>query len=288
MLINSSIWGDNMTNDEIISLREKRDFKVSKSNQLVQKARYELSHAEQKTANYICSMIKPRTDFEKVNKTPFILEYEFNIREYCKVCGIDYSGGQNYKDIKATIKKLADRSIWLDDGENEILMRWLSYVKINKKSEKVNIEIDRTIAPYLFDLQEKFVSYGLHSILAMKSQYSIRIYELLKSYAYQHSKTFEIDELKRLLMVENNKSYKNFFDFKKRVLEIAQKEINEYTDIKISCKPIKKGNKVVKLEFQMVYKTGVENVKSQVAISEVLGEIAVTEDTDIEGQITML
>ena len=262
---------------ERIEILEKREFLVVKGNELIQKNRFELSLPEQKTVGFISSMIKPITPEAKAKQSPYCpdspwqLEYEFNIRDYCKVCGIDYAGGKNYKDIKATIKKLSDRSMWLDDGKSEKLMRWLSYVEINKKSEKVNIEIDRTIAPFLFELKEKFTQYQLHNILAMKSAFSVRIYELMKSYAYQKSKTFELSELKRLLRVESVKSYKNFADFKKRVLDKAQEEINELTDINIEFEPVTKGRKTVSVIFRIETKNERETILCGRKVNNVLG-----------------
>lgn len=256
-----------MNSDEKIEILKKREYLVVKGNELIQQNRFELSLQEQKTVAYICSMIKP------INDNSFQLEYEFNIREYCKVCGIDYAGGKNYKDVKATLKHLADRSMWLDDGESETLMRWLSYVRVNKKSEKVLIEIDRTIAPFLFDLKNKFTQYQLYNILAMKSAFSVRIYELMKSYAYQKSKTFDLDELKRLLGVENVKSYERFPDFRRKVLEIAEREINELTDINISFKPIPKGRKVVKVKFSIEQKSIIERAIAGETANDRLGEL---------------
>lgn len=262
---------------ERIEILEKREFLVVKANELIQKNRFELSLPEQKTVAFISSMIKPITPEAKAKQSPYCpdspwqLEYEFNIRDYCKVCGIDYAGGKNYKDIKATIKKLSDRSMWLDDGKSEKLMRWLSYVEINKKREKVNIEIDRTIAPFLFELKEKFTQYQLYNILAMKSAFSVRIYELMKSYAYQKSKTFEIDELKRLLRVEDVKTYKNFADFKRRVLDKAQEEINELTDLNIAFEPVTKGRKIVSVIFRIETKGENETVRCGRKVNNVLG-----------------
>ena len=85
----------------------------------------------------------------------------------------------------------------------------------------------------------------------MKSQYSIRLYELLKSYKIQVTKTFTIEEFKKLLMIEDIKSYNRFPSLKQKVLEPAMKEINEYTDIDVSYREILKGRKVIKLEFHI-------------------------------------
>lgn len=257
-------------NNTKIEVLTKRQYLVVKCNDLIQKNRFELSLQEQKTVAYICSMIQPIDPKDSIKGVPYQLEYEFNIREYCKICGIDYAGGKNYKNIKATLKKLSDRSMWLDDGETEILMRWLSYVEINKKSEKVLIEVDRTIAPYLFNLKEKFTQYQLYNVLAMKSAFSVRIYELLKSYAYQKSKIFNIDELKCLLMVDNVKSYTRYPDFRRYVLEIAQNEINRLTDLNISFEPITKGRKVIKIKFTIQRKDVMERLAAEQAANNEL------------------
>lgn len=262
-----------MNSDEKLEILTRREYLVVKGNELIQQNRFELSLTEQKTVAFICSMIKPIDIKDSIKGVPFQLEYEFNIRDYCKVCGIDYAGGKNYKDIKATLKHLADRSMWLDDGESETLMRWLSYVKVNKKSEKVLIEIDRTIAPFLFDLKEKFTQYQLYNILAMKSAFSVRIYELMKSYAYQKSKTFDLDELKRLLGVESVKSYDRFPSFRQKVLEVAQREINELTDINIYFEPITKGRKVVKVKFRIEQKDPMERWLAGATANDRLGEL---------------
>jgi plasmid replication initiation protein len=85
---------------------------------------------------------------------------------------------------------------------------------------------------YLLDLikQGEYTQYDLFNILGLKSKYSIRLYELLKSYAYKGSKTYEIDELRTILAAEN---YKNFYNFRERVLKKSVKEINKYTDLDI-------------------------------------------------------
>lgn len=252
-----------MNKDEKDEIIKKREYLVVKGNELIQKNRFELKLAEQKTIAYICSMIEPVKINGNVNEISYQLDYEFNIRDYCKICGLNYNNGKNYADIKATLKHLSDRSMWVvfDATPNEeVLCRWLSKVRFNKKSGIVNIRIDEDLVPYLFDLKQKFTQYQLQNILAMKSVFSIRVYELLKSFAYQRTKTFVLEELKQLLMVDTVKSYKDFSLFRKKVLEIAKNEINELTDLIINYEPIKRGNKVVKINFTIEQKTPMQRL----------------------------
>ena len=116
----------------------------------------------------------------------------------------------------------------------------------------------------------------------MKSQYSIRLYELLKSYhdmkigqidrrkaaekdiaPHETNWTVELDELKKRLMTENVKSYSNFNLFKTKVLVIAQKEINELTDINLSFEPITQGRKVVQIRFKVCRKATKERLAAE-------------------------
>lgn len=263
-----------MNSDEKIDILTKREYLVVKGNELVQNNRFELSLTEQKTVAFICSMIKPIEAIDRAKGVPFQLEYEFNIRDYCKVCGIDYDAGKNYADVKATLKHLRDRSMWLtlEDG-SETLVGWLAKVTTNKKSGIAHIKLDEDLVPYLFDLGQRFTQYQLYNILAMKSAFSVRIYELMKSYAFQKSKTFEVDELKRLLMVEDVKSYDRFPDFRRKVLEKAQKEINELTDLNIYYEPITKGRKVVKVKFRIEQKNPMERMLAGATANDRLGEL---------------
>ena len=250
--------------DREIALLTKREYLVVKSNQLVQKNRYELSLQEQKVVAFICSMIKPVEPSPATYGKPFQLEYEFDIREYCRVCGLDYDNGKNYIDIKATLKGLRDKSMWLTmpDG-SESLCGWLSKANVNKRSGKALIKLDEDLVPYLVDLKQRFMQYKLIQVLGMKSAFSIRVYELLKSYANMKQAEFEIDELKRLLMVQDVKSYANFKDFRIKVLETSLREINEYTDLDVSFQTVKKGRKVIRVVFDIAEKKEPERSYAQ-------------------------
>lgn len=228
--------------DKKIEIAQQRSYSVVKSNEIIQKARYDLNILELKTLAYIFSKIKP-TDKE-------LQDYSFSIKEYCQVCGIDYKNGSNYINIKKSIKSLRDKSFWLlDEKGNEVLVGWLSKARINKGSGKITVRLDDDIQKYVIGLFENFTQYELLSTLPMKSSYSFRIYELLKSYAYTKSHTFDIDDLKSKVGATN---YTNFKDFRRYVLETATKEINLYTDIEINWEPIKDGKKVSKVKFDII------------------------------------
>jgi plasmid replication initiation protein len=225
-----------------------RDYKVVKHNNLIQRSRYELSTQEQKIILYLITKIKPEdTEFEL---------YEFSIKDFCETCGIDDTSGKNYSDLKKTIETLADKSIWITLANGyETIIRWIERPYINCKSGIIKIKLDELMRPYLLQLQKHFTAYELYYTLAMRGKYSIRIYELLKSYENLHERTFELEELKKMLSAEKYDMYK---DFRVKVLDTAISEINDFTDINVTYTIEKAGRKVDKINFKIKTKKDIK------------------------------
>ncbi len=249
-----------MTPEQAIPVQEERSLLVVKSNELIQKSRFNLSTSEQKIILYLISKIKPSdTEFH---------EYEFSVSDFCRICGISAQSGSVHSAVKQSVKTLADKSFWIkqDDG-SELLLRWLQHAKI--ESGRIHIQIDQNMKPYLLQLKERFTRYELIYTLAFKSQFSIRLYEILKSYQWRHEVTLVLDELKVSMFAEN---YKNFKDFRNRVLDVAVREINQYSDITVNYTPITKGRKTVALRFEIIDNDVAERVEAYAACEAALGE----------------
>ena len=234
---------------------EIRNRTVVKSNDLIQKSRFSLSLLQQKIVLYLISHITPR-DKE------FTL-YEFSIIEFCRVCGIDSDNGKNYAMLKAAIKGIADKSMWieLEDGE-ETLVRWIEKPYINKRSGLIKIRLDEDLKPYLLQLKANFTQYELLWTLHFKSKYTIRLYELIKSIHYKdlepYSTVYTLNSLRRLLDAERYTDYKHF---RERVLDVAVKEINQYSDKIVEYKPIKEGKAVTQIEITVTSKDTLKTLK---------------------------
>jgi len=244
-------------------MREIRSYKIVKANDLIQKSRFNLQMQEQKIILYLISKIKPE-DME-------LKEHLFEIQDFCKLCGLDSYNGANYIYIKKTLKDLRDKSIWitLDDG-SEAVLAWLDTVIVNKDSGTVKLKISEMMKPYLLFLKERYTQYELLYTLAMKSQYSIRLYELLKSYEYQRKRIFDIEELKLRLSAEH---YKRFPDFKRKVLDRALEEINTLSDLDVTYTIIKESRRFAKIEFtMMVIKDINKRLKTWSNIEKIIGE----------------
>ena len=249
------------TNENAKKTKETRSYQVVKANELIQKSRFTLKVQEQKIILYLISKIKPE-DME-------LKEHTFKIQDFCTICGLDAYSGANYAYIKQTLKDLRDKSIWvmLADGY-ETTLSWFDYIKIKKDSGSVIIKISDNMKPYLIQLKQQYTQYELLYILAMKSQYSLRLYEILKSYEYQHRKIFEIDDLKKKLSADH---YNLFADFQRNVIDIAIREINDLSDINVAYKIIKESRRFAKIEFFIQLEKDItERVKTWARIEEVL------------------
>lgn len=256
-----------------IQIATERDYKVVKANEIIQKAKFDLSLLEQKTFCYAVSKIKP--------DDPEGTEYTFTINEYCDVCGINRNDGRTIENVKESLKRLRDKSFYLVEHDGSfVLIGWLSKVRVLPKSGKIKIKFDEDMQKYLMGLYNNYTQYSLLCVLPMRSAYSIRLYELLKSYAGQGAKhkEFDIDDLKTKMAAP----YVNFKDFRVYALEKATREINQYTDLEISWEPINKGRKVIKVRFDMRVRESWDRYFSEMRATDMLdGQLELKPDGSI-------
>lgn len=187
---------------------EERYYNVVKHNDLIQRTKYDLSMQEQKILLYVISKIKPEDDDFKL--------YEFRIKEFCEICGIHEESGKNYSELRKAVLGIQNKGFYMKQSDGSYLsMNWIEKSIISPKSGKIKIRFDKDMKPYLLKLKKKFTYYSVYYILAMKSKYSIRLYELLKSYDNLDYCEFGIEHLKTLLAAEK---YAEFANFRVRVL----------------------------------------------------------------------
>ena len=228
-------------------IHDKREELVVQSNDLIRNARtlrYDLTVTEQKLIIYLISKLCAEdTDFKKV---------KFTISEYCDVCGIQKSG-REYERIKSSIKQLRDKSYWIKNDKEEILFAWIDTARI-VKYEQIELILSEALRPYLLELRKNFTTYQLINVLCLKSKYSIRLYEIFKSYLWIGKWEVSIDKFREMIYL--NDKYKLFKELKRNVIEQSIAEINKYTDLQIEYETIKVGRNVDRLVFKIIEKRG--------------------------------
>ena len=203
---------------------------VRKSNDLIQNAMSTLTLSQQKLMLHIFAMIKP-SDTE-------LPRYEMSIYEFLKLCGVDPHNGSMYAQVRNNIDAIANAKVqWIRlAGTQKITMfRWLSGATIDEGTGKIVLTLDQELKPHLIQLKEFYTTMNITYTLPMKSQYSLKIYELCKSYQnlYLTKKqkgeplVWNIETLKN--QVDCNAT--NWAHVRRTVLDKAKSEINGHTDI---------------------------------------------------------
>lgn len=127
-----------------------------------------------------------------------------------------------------------------------------------------------SLAPEVIDILKKykfFTKLDLHEFNFLESKHSHVLYEWLKRWETSpQMPELPIDELRRITHTTNKKSYDNFTDVKRFILDVAVTEINEKTPYQLSYDAIKTRsktrNKVTAIQFyfsKKEIKTEVEN-----------------------------
>lgn len=233
---------------------------VRKSNELIE-ARYKLSLEEQRLVLLLASVITHEDDDFK--------DYEIQVACIAGQFGLELNGSL-YGSVEQAAEALLGKVITLKNNKSVAKTVWLSYVEYVKGSGKIRIRFDKSLKPYLLQLKSHFTQYDLSYVSSFKSQYSIRIYELLKMEAYKaregrFERTFSLDELRGLLSLVDE--YPLFADFKKRVIVPATDEITEQTDLKIVAVVYGKvGRKVAGITFEVETRSEVDTRELQLQL----------------------
>lgn len=205
-------------------------------------ARYEMNALEKNIVYMMMAQLR------KDDKADTI--YYISVREL-----MDKTGTQNsYDDFKRATEQLIGRVLQIHRPNGNLLqIAMISSAEYIVGQGIIEIGLDPKIRPYFFDLKQNFTAFQLHMALSLDSKYAKRVYEMLAQYKNLGELKIDVIELKRRLYLYDEKSgieqYKNWADFERRILIVAQKEINEKTDLRISYSTIKQGRRINSLVF---------------------------------------
>lgn len=245
-----------------MAIANQRNYLVIESNDLIRYGRYSLTAQQFNILAYCISRIKPgMEEFET---------YDFDLKDLCAVCGISQNT-KNYANFKDNLEKLANMSFWWETDEAHELHRLFEKVKIYKRDTRVSIKIDDVLKPHLLNQRENFTAYLYENVLVMKSAYSKDLYRILKSYAFQGEYDVPLLVLKDRLNCSDD--YDRYNNFKVRVLDKAMEEINLYTDLVVSYKPVREGRSIAKIHFTIQQKDRDKEVRAMLERGIVLNRI---------------
>uniref|UniRef100_N2A588 Initiator Rep protein WH1 domain-containing protein n=1 Tax=Eubacterium plexicaudatum ASF492 TaxID=1235802 RepID=N2A588_9FIRM len=262
-----------------------KDNKYSKSNYLIS-AKYASSLLENKITAISLAKIQKKEYVEDKNGR---IVCNMTANELRKL--LNANAGSFYSQLEPVAINMTSRTIGFSDpNKNGGVFDYISVVDRARYENGVfSIFYNSDVKEYLSDFKANFTVLELPTMLKFKNVYSFRLYELLSSKSYYRKgipkelKTqvfkieFNLSELKLNMGVVNaeldsvrkelnNKQAPNFdravekspekkfntwYEFKRGVLDVAIKEINSKTDMKVTFSPLKggRGAKVYGVEF---------------------------------------
>lgn len=127
----------------------------------------------------------------------------------------------------------------------------------------ITISCNPELRPVFFNISEDgYIRYRLRYTKDMKSQYSIRLYSMLRDWLNKGSYTVSISKLREDLGA-TEKSYKAFKEFRKWAIDPAVAEINKLSDLKVSYTKIKKGRSITDICFKISLKPTQKTIEAQ-------------------------
>lgn len=160
----------------------------------------------------------------------------------------------NYKQLRDSTEIIGSRMFEIETPDSYEQIWLFSSIKYLKGTGSFTVTLSDTSLPLLFDLKNNFTAMQLKSVLNCTSKYAKRIYALACQWRVVGQKRFEISEFKKILGLIDKKGKEQFTEmpaFRKKVLDIAMFQINEYTDIKLEYELLKRGRSFYWIAFKI-------------------------------------
>lgn len=212
--------------------------------------------------NFVLDELERKQITNYVDELPSFSMYLKDFAELIGIKEIEY--GEIRKICTNFMQKLVEVRKVDSIAEGERSFRYIQWVidcEYIDNTGWITIKLSPSLLPYVANLTENFVSVSLGTITNFKSKYSARLYFLLQQWRKVKNKEVTLERLKEVLGVpvirtekKDGKQVKIFkldryTHFKQRALEPAINEINQFSDMIIEFKEVKKGRKTNSIQF---------------------------------------
>ena len=269
---------------------------VSKSNKLNEMRLLTLpatmGKAELKIANAIYSKVAPDDEEFK--------DYVLTISELAALAGLEKD--RLYRNIKRITANLLGSVITIEKPNSRSYLQASVFctARYEEEDECVYFKIAPDLIPYLLRLKDAgcgFTQYYLEQTTSLQSKHSLRLYELLRQFLPLKKVKEErltsgfrnilVNDLREYLGVQNK--YPRFGDFKEKVLEPAQRELAEKTDLCFEFTPERTRRTITSLNFTIrANAREAERKKAEAAIDGECGPLAECRDPDLLNQLVAI
>ena len=211
---------------------------VFQHNNLIE-ARYSLTLQEKRLILWLMSRIQPdEEDFKK---------HELSVQEFMRV--LELKSHANYKELQKITLGLMKKILVIKRPDDKTLTQvaWINYAHYEEGTGRIEIAFSEAMKPFLLHLKSQFTAIEITDLMQFTSIHGIRIYELLKQCQDIGERTLSIEEIKECCGVKSK--LKKYADFEKKLILIAQREINEKSDIHFEFERIKPSRKITGIRF---------------------------------------
>ena len=225
---------------------------VVKDNALIE-ASHKLSESEQRLI--LLAIVKGREFCDSIEQ---LKDKELTIHadDYMQAFGATRQGA--YKALKQAVMGLY-RAEWgykyvNDKGKTVVVYeRFIQSAKYVEDGAEVKFMFANAIIPMLVELERNFTTYEIKQVANLQSRYAMRLYEFLIRFKTTKKLEISLEDLRfRFGLLEHE--YKAMGDFKKFVLDLGVKQINEHTDITVKYEQHKRGRNITGFTFTFKYK----------------------------------
>lgn len=255
---------------------DKGDYWVVKRNELI-RGQYELSASAQKVLASLLSLLNSQ------DERP-LRKQQMSVTELADLLGV--SRQRTYvivDEVTTELKRMYARlPIIEEEGGQQLVELGESFRKVSffrecqylDHKQMVVWEWEERLEPYIRGFKKNFTKYQLRQIRGLNSGYSIRVYEILRSY---HSlknveggqlsiiRNINLDEFREMLGIPVGR-YTQFSKLKEKVLNVAQRELSD-TDLDFTFSAPERSEKrprakITYLQFRIASKSPIQRLKT--------------------------
>jgi plasmid replication initiation protein len=255
-----------------------KNLMATHDNSLVQ-ASYRLNAAEQRLLIYAAAVLRNQPDGKDTVR--------LNVREFLDEHGLQTHSPQKlFESVQSLFNRVIHyRSIYKGDtGKNRqavIQFRWISGLSWNKSLDDENdngymtLRFTPEVKNLITELTDNFTKIEIKHIKSLTSSHAMRLYTIFNQWLQNGSVTFEIDEFRRRLDLQDK--YPSLDLLKRWVINPSLKQINERTDLFVQLTDQRKvGRKILSMTFRVRTQASV-NAEKQKEASDIARERSMIE-----------
>ena len=159
--------------------------------------------------------------------------------------------------VYASIRKLISKFYEFDDDNEWMILGIINKAKHKKKDAIWEVTVDEDMVGKFVELAKNYTAYSLMVAMSLRSEYSQRLYEYCSQFRNAGGWKTSVKDLRFKMKLDTK--YSRYASFKKRVLDVAKKELKTMyqdgqSDLYFEYSETKNGRTVTDLTFKIIDK----------------------------------